>query len=238
MAKTKTTKATTTVAAPVETASVETAPVETAPVETAPVEVPASEDVAEPSTESTTSGRVKWFNNKAGYGFITLNDCETNEERDMFVHHSEIKVEQTQYKYLVQGEYVEFIVGAINRENKLDVHATSVRGINGGKLMCETRNEVRTYRASQGPSTRQQTHAQHTHAPVRQQTQAQQTQAQQTQAPVRQHTQPRKPYEQRRPQLTQEDQTEWMVVPRRRTETIAAKPKNPPRQRQPQIEIA
>lgn len=223
MAKTKTTKATTTVAAPVETA-----PVETAPVETAPVEVPASEDVAEPSTESTTSGRVKWFNNKAGYGFITLNDCETNEERDMFVHHSEIKVEQTQYKYLVQGEYVEFIVGAINRENKLDVHATSVRGINGGKLMCETRNEVRTYRASQGPSTRQQTHA-----PVRQQ-----TQAQQTQAPVRQHTQPRKPYEQRRPQLTQEDQTEWMVVPRRRTETIAAKPKNPPRQRQPQIEIA
>jgi len=245
MAKTKTTKATTTVAAPVETAPVETAPVETAPVETAPVEtapvetapveVPASEDLAEPSTESTTSGRVKWFNNKAGYGFITLNDCETNEERDMFVHHSEIKVEQTQYKYLVQGEYVEFIVGAINRENKLDVHATSVRGINGGKLMCETRNEVRTYRASQGPSTRQQTHA-----PTRQaqQTQAQQTQAQQTQAPVRQHTQPRKPYEQRRPQLTQEDQTEWMVVPRRRTETIAAKPKNPPRQRQPQIEIA
>jgi cold shock CspA family protein len=235
MAKTKTTKATTTVAA-----SVETAPVE-APVETQVEVPPASEDVAEPSTESesTTSGRVKWFNNKAGYGFITLNDCETNEERDMFVHHSEIKVEQTQYKYLVQGEYVEFIVGAINRENKLDVHATNVRGINGGKLMCETRNEVRTYRASQGPSSQVPTRQQ-THAPTRQaqQTQAQQTHAQSSQAPTRQHTQPRKPFEQRRPQLTQEDQTEWMVVPRRRTETIATKPKNPPRQRQPQIEIA
>ena len=72
------------------------------------------------------SGRVKWFNNKAGYGFITVNDCETNEERDMFVHHSEIKVEQTQYKYLVQGEYVEFVIGPINRENKTDVHATNV----------------------------------------------------------------------------------------------------------------
>ena len=60
-------------------------------------------------TETTTAnGRVKWFNNKAGYGFITINDCNTNEERDIFVHHSEIRVEQSQYKYLVQGEYVEF----------------------------------------------------------------------------------------------------------------------------------
>jgi cold shock CspA family protein len=188
-----------------------------------------------------TSGRVKWFNNKAGYGFITLNDCETNEERDMFVHHSEIKVEQTQYKYLVQGEYVEFVVGAINRENKIDVHATNVRGINGGKLMCETRNEVRSYRAAQplqqvprqAPQNQHQApqnQAQQTQAPQRQaqrsqprQNQAQQTQAQQTQA---------------RPQLSQADQSDWMVVPRRRTETNTAPFKQKPRQRQPEIEIS
>ena len=60
------------------------------------------------STQETSSdtqtvrlvGQVKWFNNKAGYGFITVG--ETNEERDLFVHHSEIRVVQTQYKYLVQ----------------------------------------------------------------------------------------------------------------------------------------
>jgi cold shock CspA family protein len=164
-----------------------------------------------------TSGRVKWFNNKAGYGFITVNDCETNEERDMFVHHSEIKVDQTQYKYLVQGEYVAFVVGSINRENKIDVHATNVRGINGGKLMCETRNEVRTYRSTQPQEQIQQTMGR----PARQ---------------AEQHQQPRQT-DQRRPQLAQADQSDWMVVPRRRTETNTPKQSSQPRQRQPKIEI-
>ena len=167
--------------------------------------------------QTTTSGRVKWFNNKAGYGFISVSDCETNEERDMFVHHSEIKVEQTQYKYLVQGEYVEFVIAPINRENKIDTHATSVRGINGGKLMCETRNEVRSYRATTQGS------------------------AQQGSAPAAAQATPRQPKqsaEPRRPQLDKADQTEWMVVPRRRVETAPSKQKNQPRQRQPEIEIA
>ena len=170
---------------------------------------------------TTTSGRVKWFNNKAGYGFISVSDCETNEERDIFVHHSEIKVEQTQYKYLVQGEYVEFVVGAINRENKTDVHATNVRGINSGKLMCETRNEVRSYRA-----TTQQGTAQQGTAP----------QASASASASRQ--QPRASSESRRPQLDKADQTEWMIVPRRRAETVPSKQKQQPRQRQPVIEIA
>ena len=56
-----------------------------------------SETSSAPTTTTTTNGRVKWFNNKAGYGFITVNDCETNEERDIFVHHSEIQVQQSQY---------------------------------------------------------------------------------------------------------------------------------------------
>lgn len=172
----------------------------------------------------TTSGRVKWFNNKAGYGFISVPDCETNEERDMFVHHSEIKVEQTQYKYLVQGEYVEFVIGAINRENKIDTHATNVRGINGGKLMCETRNEVRSYRATTQGSVP-----------------AQQAPTQQAPAQTQQASTPRQPKqsaESRRPQLDKADQSEWMVVPRRRAETAPSKQKNQPRQRQPEIEIA
>jgi cold shock CspA family protein len=165
-----------------------------------------------------TSGRVKWFNNKAGYGFITLTDCETSEERDIFVHHSEINVDQSQYKYLVQGEYVEFVLGAINRDNTLVVHATKVSGIKGGKLMCETRNEARSQRTSAPP-------------------QARQTQAQ-SQAPSQsQPRAPSQPKQRTAPQLDKSDQAEWMVVPRRRTDTVTARPRTQPRQRQPQIEI-
>jgi len=210
----------------------------TAPTTTETTASTAATETTASTASPVTSGRVKWFNNKAGYGFITVNDCETNEERDIFVHHSEIKVEQTQYKYLVQGEYVEFVIGAIARENNIDAHATSVRGINGGKLMCETRNEVRSYRTGEQPRQTRPTQATQAHAQQTQaqQTQAQQTQAQQTQAQPRQATHREATQtRQRRPQLEKADQTEWMVVPRRRTETTGSRPV---KQRQPAIEIA
>ena len=91
------------------------------------------------------TGRVKWFNNKAGYGFITATDGDRSGS-DIFVHHSGINVEnQQQYKYLLQGEYVEF--GLLKTEGgKHEVQASGVSGIKGGKLMCETRNETRVVR--------------------------------------------------------------------------------------------
>ena len=46
-------------------------------------------------------GRVKWFNNEKGYGFI---DYPGNE--DIFVHYSAIK--QDGYKTLSEGQRVEF----------------------------------------------------------------------------------------------------------------------------------
>ena len=51
------------------------------------------------------NGRVKWFNNKAGYGFVTVTNGH-HLDKDIFVHHSAINVSSEQYKYLVQGEYV------------------------------------------------------------------------------------------------------------------------------------
>ena len=86
---------------------------------------------------------VKWFNNKSGYGFLTyVGDGQTSE--DVFVHHSEIQVVKDQYKYLVQGEYVEFLLSHDAGEHKC--LAKSISGVNGGKLMCETRNDTRTDR--------------------------------------------------------------------------------------------
>jgi CspA family cold shock protein len=87
-------------------------------------------------------GRVKWFNNKAGYGFITITDGQRSGE-DIFVHHSGITVDSEQFKYLVQGEYVEFHISATTEGAKHPSQATSVTGVKGGKLMCQTRNDNR-----------------------------------------------------------------------------------------------
>lgn len=99
------------------------------------------------NTETTRySGRVKWFNNRSGYGFITITDGDRSGD-DVFVHHSGIQVTSEQYKYLVQGEYVTFDYTSTTS----DVHpyqATNVRGMNEGQLMCETRNQQRSTRSN------------------------------------------------------------------------------------------
>jgi len=89
-------------------------------------------------------GRVKWFNNKSGFGFITVTDGESQGD-DVFVHHSSIKVDSEQYRYLIQGEYVEFVLSDVV-EGKHKIQASNVSGIKGGKLMCETRRENRNTR--------------------------------------------------------------------------------------------
>jgi cold shock CspA family protein len=89
-------------------------------------------------------GQVKWFNNKAGYGFITVSDGE-HAGKDIFVHFSTIRVTNSQYKYLIQGEYVELSLNKSATETH-EYQATDVSGIKGGALMCETRrvnNQVR-----------------------------------------------------------------------------------------------
>lgn len=91
------------------------------------------------------TGRVKWFNNKAGYGFITVTDDGDKKGTDIFVHHSGVVVDNEQYKYLVQGEYVSFDLKKMNQGDH-EYHAFSVRGVNNGMLMCETRNENKTTR--------------------------------------------------------------------------------------------
>ena len=97
------------------------------------------------NTEKFT-GRVKWFNNKAGYGFVTVTDGSKSGS-DVFIHHSAIKVDAEQYKYLVQGEYVEFTLSTVEG-GKHEFQAAEVCGIKGGKLMCETRNELKSARTT------------------------------------------------------------------------------------------
>ena len=102
-------------------------------------------DIVTLSTSEQLTGRVKWFNNKAGYGFITVTDGERSGS-DIFVHHSTIKVDNQQYKYLVQGEYVDFSI-AKTTSGDHEYQAVDVHGIKGGKLMCETRHEYKLARS-------------------------------------------------------------------------------------------
>jgi CspA family cold shock protein len=56
------------------------------------------------STEVST-GTVKWFNERKGFGFITPDGAGD----DLFVHHSEIKM--SGYTSLAEGQKVQFEIG-------------------------------------------------------------------------------------------------------------------------------
>lgn len=51
-----------------------------------------------------TKGKVKWFNDKKGYGFITPDEGGA----ELFVHHQDIQGEG--FKTLAEGQSVEFDV--------------------------------------------------------------------------------------------------------------------------------
>ena len=82
-------------------------------------------------------GQVKWFNNKAGYGFITALDGDKT-GGDIYVHFTKLRVVNTQYKYLVQGEYIEYVLEESTNDGH-DSQASDVTGIKEGRLLCETR---------------------------------------------------------------------------------------------------
>ena len=82
------------------------------------------------------TGRVKWFNNKSGFGFINVCDGE-HKDKEIFIHYSSIRTESSKYKYLVQGEYVEFLLVKSGNDNH-EYHASDISGIKEGILMCET----------------------------------------------------------------------------------------------------
>lgn len=93
---------------------------------------------------SRSIGYVKWFNKKQGFGFVhVLNGAY--EGQDIFVHFSSIRVSAkdtpaTGYKYLIQGEYVEFVIEKALKDNH-KFHATDVTGIFEHNILCQTRQE-------------------------------------------------------------------------------------------------
>ena len=111
------------------------------------------------SEKVTFTGRVKWFNNKTGYGFLTIiqdsewgSDAEkTRVGQDVFAHHSAIRVGKEQYRYLVQGEYVQFWLSD-EVSDKYKYQASNICGLEGGPLLCETRFEQKEERTNYKPT--------------------------------------------------------------------------------------
>jgi CspA family cold shock protein len=60
----------------------------------------------------TLSGRVTWFNNSKGYGFIARSDGTG----DIFVHFSSIQAKG--FKSLSEGDEVQFAVGVGGPKNR------------------------------------------------------------------------------------------------------------------------
>jgi len=104
------------------------------------------------SSSSRQIGYVKWFNKKQGFGFIHVLDGD-NKDTDIFVHFSSIRVRdgadpQAQYKYLIQGEYVEFVIEKAVKDNH-KFHAVDITGILQNNILCETRYIANLTRNSQ-----------------------------------------------------------------------------------------
>ena len=88
-------------------------------------------------------GQVKWFNAKAGFGYITVMEGDRKGE-DVFVHHSAINVSDRMYKYLVQGEYVGFAIG--KSQKRIDTTLISTSN-------CLFRHHARGERRQRAPTT-------------------------------------------------------------------------------------
>ncbi|CDZ93156.1 MULTISPECIES: cold shock domain-containing protein CspD [Pseudomonadaceae] len=65
------------------------------------------------------SGKVKWFNNAKGYGFIVAD----GDDEDLFAHYSAIQMEG--YRTLKAGQAVKFEI----LQGPKGLHATNIRSL-------------------------------------------------------------------------------------------------------------
>lgn len=97
-----------------------------------PVEVPVVKELKDDPTVGEYTGQCKWFNDRYGYGFITVTQGD-EKGKDIFVHHTGIKPLNSIYRTLKKGEYINFNI--VKGEN--GPQAVDVTGIGGGCLMCD-----------------------------------------------------------------------------------------------------
>ena len=97
------------------------------------------------SSDKTHVGSVIWFDQKKGFGFVKINDPDSDfNDKDIFVHYSCIHTEQSSYKRLYPGEYVSMDVKHQPNVKGKEYICINLTGVNGGKLLVE--NEKYNYK--------------------------------------------------------------------------------------------
>lgn len=98
------------------------------------------DEVVDRETVGTHTGQVKWFNDRLGYGFITL--CSENQDKpDVFVHHTSVRPISSKFNSLRKGEYTSFNLS----HGQQGPQAVDVTGFGGGTLMCDVTPVRRMY---------------------------------------------------------------------------------------------
>lgn len=82
-------------------------------------------------------GQVKWFDNKLGYGFVSVL-TNTHKGTDIFVHQTNIHPLETEYRTLMKGEYI-----SLNISEDDKIQALNVTGVLGGSLRCDEPRNVK-----------------------------------------------------------------------------------------------
>ena len=91
-------------------------------------------------------GQVKWFDNKLGYGFVTVL-TNSHKGEDIFVHQTNVFPLETEFRTLMKGEYV-----SLNVSNDDKIQALNVTGVLGGSLRCDEPRQLNTKRSVKKPS--------------------------------------------------------------------------------------
>lgn len=82
-------------------------------------------------------GKVEWFDRRLGYGFIHILKGEYK-GTDVFCHYSNIQ-SNSPYKRLIPGECVSLIITENpEEEGNKRLSSSSVTGIFGSELMCDS----------------------------------------------------------------------------------------------------
>ena len=90
------------------------------------------------------TARCKWFNRQSGWGFLVLTESGGDYAGDeIFVHYNTLQCTKDVFRYLTAGEYVSVTVGTTD-DAKRPWQALQVTGIDGGVLLCESRDDERT----------------------------------------------------------------------------------------------
>ena len=96
-------------------------------------------------SDKTHIGSVIWFDQKKGFGFVKINDPNSDfNDKDIFVHFSCIHTELNSYKRLYPGEYVSMDVKHQPDVKGKEYICLNLTGVNGGKLLVE--NEKYNYK--------------------------------------------------------------------------------------------